>query len=352
MLAVALVCLFATTACEEKKKNSKAALRQATPTITVGGSSSVYPISEAAGQAFEKSGKAKVSVVASGTADGFENFCKGKTVVQDASRPISNDELHVCSQHNIEFMELPVAFDGIAVVVNTENDWVSQLSIEQLRKVWSADSEGVVTTWKQVNPNWPDHAFKLFAPSDTSGTDAYFTRAVLGKHESGRSDVVSSQVGKVLVRRISEDPNALGYFSYSHYVKNKEDLKLVPISSEATGGKPVAPSARTVDNGTYQPLSRPLFIYVNQAAVKKFPAVGEFVEFYLTNAQRLVSRSGYMPLTAEDYTAILKRFKSGATGSNFAGSGARVGVRAKDLIATPPPVAPGEKPHPAPERSP
>lgn len=339
-MGAGVMAFFALNACDKAKKAPSVQL----PSLSIDGSSTVYPISEAVARAFEKTGKAEVTVVTSGTSSGFRKFCNGNTLIQDASRPMTEQEIDLCKKNLIQFMELPIAYDGIAVVVNQGNEWVTTLSIEQLKKMWEPAARGNVTTWQQVDPDWPNEAFVLYGPGIASGTYDYFTEAVVGEQHSSRADFNSSENDNDLVRSIYNNRNGLGYFGYAYYAENKNKVKLIPISSKGTNGTPVAPSPETVTNGTYQPLSRPLFIYVNQAAVEKHPVVRELIEFYLKNAPRLVEEAGYIPLSDNGYAKVLRRFQGGVTGSVFAGSGAKVGITQEDLMKLEDPGAPGRAP--------
>ncbi|MFZ3122964.1 MAG: PstS family phosphate ABC transporter substrate-binding protein [Thermodesulfovibrionales bacterium] len=299
--------------------------------IRIDGSSTVYPITEAVAEEFQKAkrGAVKVTVGISGTGGGFKKFCRGETDISDASRPILKKEMDVCKEHGIEYIELPVAYDGLAVVVNPKNTWVKSLTVADLKKMWETAAQGKVKKWKDVRSEWPDASLKLFGPGVDSGTFDYFTEAIVGKSKSSRGDFTASEDDNVLVQGISGDKNAMGYFGLAYYEENKDKLKLVPIINPKTG-QPVFPSEKTVMDGTYQPLSRPIFIYVSKKAAGK-PEIKEFVEYYLKNAAKLVQQVKYVPLPAKAYKLVEERFAKRKTGALFGGE-AEVGVKIEDLL--------------------
>jgi phosphate transport system substrate-binding protein len=297
--------------------------------IKIDGSSTVYPITEAVAEEFQKvkKGSVRVTVGISGTGGGFKKFCRGETDISDASRPILKKEIDVCKEANIEYIELPVAYDGLAVLINPKNTWVKSLTVADLKKMWAPEAQGQVKQWNQVRPEWPDAPLKLFGPGADSGTFDYFTEAVVGKSKSSRGDFTASEDDNVLVQGIAGDKNALGYFGLAYYEENKDKLKLVPID----GGKgPVLPSEKTVMDGSYNPLSRPLFIYVSKAAAKK-PEIKEFVEFYLKNAPKLVKQVRYIPLPSMAYKLTQERFAKMKSGTMFGGE-EKVGFKIEDLL--------------------
>lgn len=299
--------------------------------VRIDGSSTVYPITEAVAEEFQKAkkGAVKVTVGISGTGGGFKKFCRGETDISDASRPILKKEMDVCKEHGIEYIELPVAYDGLAVMVNPKNTWVTSLTVADIKKMWEPAAQGNIKKWNQVSPEWPDAPLKLFGPGADSGTFDYFTEAIMGKSKSSRGDFTASEDDNVLVQGISGDKNALGYFGLAYYEENKDKLKLVPIINPKTG-QPVFPSEKTVMDGTYQPLSRPIFIYVSKKAAGK-PEIKEFVEYYLKNAAKLVQQVKYVPLPAKAYKLVEERFAKRKTGTLFGGE-AEVGVKIEDLL--------------------
>ncbi|MCM8826798.1 MAG: PstS family phosphate ABC transporter substrate-binding protein [Candidatus Omnitrophica bacterium] len=302
--------------------------------IKIDGSSTVFPITEAVAEEFQKKyPNIKVMVGISGTGGGFKKFCRGETDISDASRPIKPQEVDVCKENNIEYIELPVAYDGLAVVVNPKNNWVNYLTVKELKKIWEPSSQGVVTKWSQVRQGFPDKEIRLFGAGTDSGTFDYFTEAICGKSGSSRGDYTASEDDNVLVEGVANEPLALGYFGVAYYEVNKEKLKVVPIDDEdeSNGKGPVAPTLETVRSGTYQPLSRPIFIYVSTKASQQ-DEIKKFVEFYLKEAKNLVVEVGYIPLQDEAYQAALERFQKGIVGSVFGGKGAQVGVRMDELL--------------------
>jgi phosphate transport system substrate-binding protein len=297
--------------------------------IQIDGSSTVFPVTEAVAEEFQKAkkGKVKVTVGISGTGGGFKKFCRGETDISDASRPILKQEMEACKGSGVEYYELPVAYDALTVMVNPKNDWAGSMTVAELKKIWEPAAQGKVTNWNQVRPNWPSAPLKLFGAGADSGTFDYFTEAIVGKAKSSRGDFTASEDDNVLVQGIANDRNALGYFGFAYYIENQKKLKAVAVD----GGKgPVAPSPKTVEDGTYQPLSRPIFIYVSKKRMDK-PQLKEFVEFYLKNAANLVKQVKYVPLPANAYSLGLEHLKKGKIGTVFGGE-AEVGVKIEDLL--------------------
>jgi phosphate transport system substrate-binding protein len=297
--------------------------------VQIDGSSTVFPVTEAVAEEFqkEKKGKIKVTVGIAGTGGGFKKFCRGEIDISDASRPILKQEMEACKASGIQFIELPVAYDALTVMINPKNDWVKSLSVADLKKMWEPAAQGKITNWNQVRPEWPNAPLKLFGPGADSGTFDYFTEAIMGKAKSSRGDFTASEDDNVLVQGISNDRNALGYFGFAYYIENQKKLKAAAVD----GGKgPVLPSPKTVEDGTYQPLSRPIFIYVSKKSLDK-AEVKEFVEFYLKQAPQLVKQVKYVPLPQNAYTIGLDHLKKGKVGSVFGGE-AEVGVKIDDLL--------------------
>jgi phosphate transport system substrate-binding protein len=248
-------------------------------------------------------GTAEVSVKFSGTSGGFREFCAGKTDISNASRPIQADEMSLCNRYGVRYIELPVAFDALTVVVNQENNWIDSITLEKLKKMWEPAAEGKITNWNQIRPEFPNKPLNLFGAGQDSGTFDYFTEAVVGKSGASRKDYVASEDDNTLVQGVSQDPNALGYFGLAYYEQNPQKLKALGIDS---GKGAIVPSRETVVNSQYQPLARPLFIYVNAEKAQKSRALQEFVEYYLDNAESIVKEVGYIPLTV-DILAAVKR---------------------------------------------
>lgn len=301
-----------------------AAAVRLTGTVEIDGSSTVFPITEAVAEEFQKANKeVKVTVGISGTGGGFKRFCAGETDISDASRPIKSgegSEAATCAANNIEFIELPVAYDGLSVVVHPQNDWAKCMTVAELKKLWEPAAEGKITRWNQIRPEWPDQPIRLFGAGTDSGTFDYFTEAIVGKEDASRGDYTASEDDNILVTGVSGDKYALGYFGLAYLIENQGKLKGVAID----GGKGcVEPTIANVENGTYAPLSRPLFIYVKKASVSK-PQVKAFVDFYLKNAGKLASEVGYVKFPDSFYTKITSIWTSGTTGSLFSGKSGTV----------------------------
>jgi phosphate transport system substrate-binding protein len=254
--------------------------------VKIDGSSTVYPITEAVAEEFQKAEKnaIKVTVGISGTGGGFKKFCRGEIDISDASRPILKKEMEACAAAGIKYFELPVAFDALTVVINPKNTFIKQLTVEELKKMWEPAAQGKITRWNQVNPAWPDQPLKLFGAGADSGTFDYFTEAVVGKAKSSRGDYTASEDDNVLVQGVTQDVNALGYFGYAYYAENTAKLKAVPVVNPK--GKAVLPSMDNVLSGAYEPLSRPIFIYVSEKAYQR-AEVKKFVEFYMKHGAKL-----------------------------------------------------------------
>jgi phosphate transport system substrate-binding protein len=303
--------------------------------VNIDGSSTVYLISMAVAEDFQKAGQGDVTVASSGTGGGFKKFCRGETDISDASRPIKQEEADACKAAGIDFVELPIAYDGIAVVVNPKADWVDHLTVAELKKMWEPEAADKINNWSQIRDGWPDKKLTLFGPGTDSGTYDYFTQAVNGKEHSSRGDYTSSEDDNVLVTGVAGDEGAIGFFGYAYYVENQDKLKVVPIDDEndADGKGPIAPAPDVVANGTYQPLSRPLFIYVSTKALGK-PTVKALVDFYLEHAKDLSAEVGYIPLPDTAYDLVKKRFADGKTGSVFGDKGSQVGMTVEKLLAS------------------
>ncbi len=287
--------------------------------VVIDGSSTVYPVTEAVAEEFgkEKKGQVQVTVGISGTGGGFKKFVRGEIDISDASRPILQKEMDEAKKNGIEFIELPVAFDALTVVVNKENSWVDQLTVAELKTMWGPDSEGKIMKWNQVNPAWPDTALKLYGPGPDSGTFDYFTEAVNGKSKASRKDFTPSEDDNVIVQGVSQDKGALGYFGLAYYEENKDKLKAVKIVNK--DGKAIFPAVEAAKTGEYNPLARPIFIYVNKKSLETKPQVKEFVEFYLKHGAELSAEVGYVPLPDKGYTMAAERVKKMDTGTVFAG---------------------------------
>jgi phosphate transport system substrate-binding protein len=311
-----------------------AACAQSRVDVAVDGSSTVYPITEAVAEEFQKAhAGTRVTVGISGTGGGFKKFCTGETDVSDASRPIKPTEVDLCQKSGVAYVELPVAYDGLAVMVHPQNDWVTCLTVRELKALWEPEAQGKVTRWSQVRDGWPDREVHLFGPGVDSGTYDYFTEAVVGKEHASRGDFQSSEDDNTLVQGIASDQLALGFFGFAYYEENKDKLRLVAIDdgNDENGKGCILPSRDTVEKGSYQPLSRPLFIYVSTKSAER-PLVQSFITFYLKNAPTLVAEVGYIPLPPTAYELAEARYAKRVTGSVFGGQGSRVGVTIIQLL--------------------
>ena len=299
--------------------------------VKIDGSSTVYPITEAVAEEFQKAKKGviKVTVGISGTGGGFKKFCRGEIDISDASRPILKAEMEECRKNGIEYMEMPVAYDALTIVINPKNTWIKSLTVAELKKMWEPAAQGKVTRWNQVNPSWPDAPLKLFGAGSDSGTFDYFTEAINGKSKASRGDFTASEDDNVLVQGVARDVNALGFFGFAYYVENSDKLRAVAIVDKE--GKPaVSPSMETVINGTYQPLARPIFIYVNAKSAQK-PEIREFVEYYNRHGEKLAREVKYVPLPSKAYAHNLEIFSRKQLGTKFGGEN-KVGLTIEDLM--------------------
>jgi len=300
-----------------------------TTVVKVDGSSTVFPITEAVAEEFQKEtrGSVRVTVGISGTGGGFKKFCRDESDVQDASRPISSGEMEACRASGVQYYELPIAFDALTIAVSPQSSWVESITIEELKHMWDPSAQGRVVKWNQIRSSWPDQPLKLFGAGSDSGTFDYFTEAVVGKAKASRGDYTASEDDNTLVQGIANDKHALGYIPYAYYEPNKKRLKAVAVDG---GHGPVLPSRDTVENGAYQPLSRPLFIYVNAKSAGK-SEVKRFVDFYLAQAPILVLQVKYVPLPRGAYELAVAHFKNGKLGTAFQGV-STVGLKIEDLL--------------------
>jgi phosphate transport system substrate-binding protein len=302
--------------------------------VSLDGSSTVFPISEAVAEEFQKTEKdVRVTVGISGTGGGFQKFCRAETDISDASRPISATEVAACEKAGVQYIELPIAYDGIAIVVNPKAAWADKITTAELKTLFAAESQGKVTKWSQVRKGWPDREVHLFGAGVDSGTYDYFTEAINGKAKSSRGDFTSSEDDNVLIQGISNDELALGFVPFAYYEGNKDKLKLLPVDDgkDDNGKGAILPAAETIRNGTYEPLSRPVFIYVSMKATGR-PEVQKFVDYYLTNADKLVREVGYVGLGDTIYTLVKDRYAKKVTGSAFTGANT-IGVTIDQLLS-------------------
>ncbi len=276
--------------------------------IRIDGSSTVFPITEAVAEEFQKlNRKVRVTVGISGTGGGFKKFTTGHTDINDASRPIKDKEKDQATKNGIDYIDLPVAYDGLSVVINPKNDFLDYLTVTELRKIWQPGS--TVKNWNDVRPEWPNKPIKLYGPGADSGTFDYFTKKINGKSQASRSDYTASEDDNVLVMGVAGDTYSLGYFGYAYYKENQDKLKVVAIDG---GDGPIKPSEKTINDGAYKPLSRPIFIYVSNKAAKR-PVIKKFVPFYLKNAAVLSKEVGYVPLPVTKYQELLDQFEKWST---------------------------------------
>jgi phosphate transport system substrate-binding protein len=334
-VAIVLVAFAAACGGGSAPANSTGSAASGGPTeVKLDGSSTVFPISEAVAEEFQKANQGtRVTVGISGTGGGFQKFCRGETDISDASRPISKTEITACSGGGINFIELPIAYDGIAIVVNPKANWVSDITVDELKTMWAPDAQGKVTRWNQIRKTWPDREIHLFGAGVDSGTYDYFTEAINGKAKASRGDFTSSEDDNVLVQGVAGDEGALGFIPFAYFEENKDKLKLIPVDDNKAdnGNGAIAPSFDAIRTGTYQPLARPLFIYVADKALAR-PEVQKFVDFYLTQGPKLAEEVGYVQLGDPVYELVRQHFAAKKTGSAF-GEGPQVGVTIEQLLA-------------------
>ncbi len=301
--------------------------------VKIDGSSTVFPVTEAVAEEFQIKTRTKVTVGVSGTGGGFKKFCRGETDISNASRPILHQEIEDCKAAGIEFIELPVAYDALTVVINPKNEFAKTMTVAELKKMWEPAAQENIKSWNQINPSWPDAPLKLFGPGADSGTFDYFTEVVVGKSKSSRGDFTASEDDNVLVQGIAGDMNGMGYFGYAYYEENKDKLTAVAIQAE-TDKPAVLPSAQTIEDGTYQPLARPVFIYVNANSASAKAYVKDFVDFYLAESRMLIEEVKYVPFPEADQAAVVAHWENRITGTAFheqAGAGLKIGELLKKV---------------------
>lgn len=290
--------------------------------IRVDGSSTVYPIAEAVAEEYQRANAGiRVTVGISGTGGGFQKFCRNEIDIADASRPIKPTEVEACAKAGVQFIELPVAYDGLAIVVNPKNTWATSMTVAELKKLWEPAAQGQIKRWSQIRPGWPDREIHLFGAGVDSGTFDYFTEAIVGKEDQSRGDYTSSEDDNIIVQGVAGDELALGYFGFAYYEENQGKLKLLGIDDgdDTNGSGPIQPSPQTVKDGTYRPLSRPVFIYPTVKALER-PEVLSFLDFFLSKGVPLVREVGYIPLADGEYDLVRKRLAARKTGSMFEGT--------------------------------
>ncbi len=308
---------------------TSASYTNAQPTIKIDGSSTVYPITKAVAEKFQIDQKNSVNVAVdiSGSGGGFKKFCRGEIDIVNASRPILKNEIKDCKNSRVQYVEIPVAFDALTIAVNSQNYWSTSMTVAQLKKIWEPAAQGKITRWNQINPAWPDETIKLFGADTDSGTYDYFTEAIVGKAKASRNDFTESENDNVLVDGVINNKNGLGFFGFAYYIENINKVAAVAIDN---GKGAILPSVETVENGSYQPLSRPIFIYVNIKAADK-PEIKGFVEFYMKNALLIVKEIKFFPLPPRAYTTMLEHFNKKRVGTVFDGVSA-VGLTIDELI--------------------
>lgn len=300
--------------------------------IQIDGSSTVYPTTEAVAEEYqkEKKGSVNVTVGISGTGGGFKKFCRGETDISDASRPILKEEMELAKQNEVEYIELPICFDALTVAIHPDNDWATSITVSDLKKMWQPSAQEKVMRWNQVRAEWPDEELALFGAGSDSGTFDYFTEAIVGKAKSSRGDYTASEDDNVLVQGIAGNKYALGYLPYAYYEPNQDKIKALAVDNEKGGAGPVPPSLENVLDGSYNPLARPLFIYVSRKSAER-PAVKEFVEFYLQHVKELAAEVKYLPLPDQAYEMGLTRFRGLQTGTGFDGTPA-IGLPVEEIL--------------------
>jgi len=300
----------------------------ASPVVKIDGSSTVFPITEAIAEDFQKAthGSIHVTVGISGTGGGFRKLCQNEIDIVNASRPITHMEAEACKKEGVQYIEMPIAFDALTVAINPKNTWSKTITVDELKKIWEPEAQGKINNWNQINPAWPDKKIHLYGADADSGTFDYFTEAILGKAKSGRGDFSASEDVYVLVQGVAGDQYALGFFGFAYYSENSQKVKAVGVDS---GKGAVFPSAATVENGSYQPLSRPLFIYVRAKSTNK-PEVQEFVHFYMKNARELVAKVKYFPLSKEVYNLNREHFNKRKVGTVFKDRG--INIKLEEIL--------------------
>jgi phosphate transport system substrate-binding protein len=292
-----------------------------TPDIEVDGSSTVFPITNAVAKEFQRENSdVNVKVNFSGTTGGFRKFCAGEADISNASRPISAEEIVTCREAGVRYIEIPVAFDALTVTVHPENTWAQNLTVSELKKIWEPAAQGKITNWNQIRPDFPDRPLKLYGADSDSGTYDYFAEVITGD-ATLRSDYTGSEDDDVLVQGVASDPNALGFFGLSYFERNQDKLKAVAILDDTQGqaNQAVAPSRQAVENATYVPLSRPLFIYVNGRAAQQNENLRDFVTFYMVNASRIVKSVEYIPMPEDAYEIGSVHLYKGEYGTAYEG---------------------------------
>ncbi len=325
------VAALALTACNQNEPAAKAGA-DSNVVVLIDGSSTVYPIAEALGEEFQKSSGTRVTVGLSGTGGGFKKLCRGETDISGASRPIKAEEVELCKQNGVEFIELPVALDALAVIVNPTNTFVDCLTVAELKTIWAPEAQGKVSTWNQVRASFPAEPIKLFGAGTDSGTFDYFTKAINGEEGASRGDYTATEDDNVTITGVGGDNGSLGYLGLAYVTENAGKIRAVPIRQ--ANGACIAPSVQAARDASYQPLSRPLFFYVNKKYADERAHVRDFIKFAFSPAEseKLVAEVGYVPLPTTAYSLALAKFDARKTGSYFNG-GSKIGVTIEELLA-------------------
>jgi phosphate transport system substrate-binding protein len=329
------VLTIAISACGGQSNNEASQEGASSALITLDGSSTVFPIAEAVAEEYGKANPnvRTPTVGISGTGGGFQKFCRGETDISNASRPIRPAEIEACQKAGIEYIEIPIAYDGIAIVVNPKNTWADSITVAELKTMWAPEAQGKIARWNQIRPSWPNREIRLFGAGVDSGTYDYFTEATVGKEGASRGDFTSSEDDNVIVQGVASDELALGFLPLAYVEENRERLKVVPVddAKEDNGAGPIVPSAETVRGGTYQPLSRPLFVYVARRAADR-PEIQQFVEMFFSRDD-LVREVGYIELTPQIHELARKHFADRKVGTAFGEGGSQVGMTLEALLA-------------------
>lgn len=305
---------------------------QAQNVVKADGSSTVFPVTEAVAEEFQSSqkGKIRVTVGKSGTGGGFKKFCRGETDVQNASRPIQTTEMEACKKAGVRYFEIPIAYDAIVVIVNPKNDWVKDITVAELKKMWSPEAQGKLNLWSDINPAWPKEKMRLFGAGSDSGTFDYFTEAINGKSKASRGDFTGSEDDNILIKGVSTDQYAIGFVPFSYYEENKKSLRALGIISPEKSKSGVVPTLESIETGAYFPLSRPIFIYISEKSYAK-PEVKAFAEFFLQSGPDLIREVKYVPLPKQVYTSARENLKNNKLGTAFGGH-SDVGMKIEELL--------------------
>ncbi len=320
MIAICIMLLISCsrpTATAQSESSETTAITRDSSAIVIDGSSTIYSIStEAASRYLRRHQDSEIVVNFSGTTGGFRRFCQGETDISNASRPISTEEIEACGSNGVEYIEVPIAYDALSIVVHPNNDWVENITVQELKTLWEPQAEGKITQWNQVRATWPDRPINLYGRGKDSGTYDYFTRVIVGQARSSRTDYVASEDVDFLVEELKKDPEGLAFFGIGHYVQNWEDLRAIAVDN---GSGPVYPTVDAVRSATYQPLTRPLFLYINADSLENKPQVSAFVQNYLENLSSWVPFVGYIPLSDMGYKLALERFQQRTIGTLYDG---------------------------------